>query len=126
MKKVKVKAGVLQEFIRQIMSESWAGDEAMPTVINEPPLEAEPAIIEPRTETQVADSDLPVDDDEWTPGNLVQLGMAMKQLAERVPDSQIAYLWPRLRRLVEKANENVDNQAYAPSLEQMETVETQQ
>lgn len=119
--KVTVKAKVLQAFIRQALEESWAGEEANPTVINEPPLEYEPAVIEPSTVTQVADSYLPVDDDEWRPGNLIQLGMAMKQLAERVPDSQIGYLWPRLRRLVEKANENIDDEALAPSLDQTET-----
>lgn len=111
---VKVKASVLKDFIKTAMDESWVGAEAMPPKPTNAPIEFEPAIIQPKTETQVADSDLPVDDREWAPGNLVQLGMAMKQMAERVPDSQIGYIWPRLCLLVQKSIENVRDPALPP------------
>lgn len=107
--KVKIKGSILQNFVKGALTESWVGSEAMPSKPNNAPIEFEPSIIQPKTETQVADSDLPVDDKEWNPGNLVQLGMAMKQMAERVPDSQIPYIWPRLCLLVQKAIENVQD-----------------
>lgn len=113
--KVRVKKSVLQKFIAKMMEENWTGQEAMPTVINEPPMEAEPVVIEPSTDTQVADTSLPVDDDDWAPGNLQQLGMALKQLAESVPEGQIGYFWPRAKLLVDKARKNVEGDGWMAS-----------
>ncbi len=115
--KIRIKAGVLKQFIRKAIDESWTGEEAMPSVINEPPLEYEPAIIDPKPETQVADTELPVMDDDWQPGNLQMLGMAMKQVAEQVPDGQIQYVWPRLKLLIQKAQENVEGLAHSTDID---------
>lgn len=121
--RVKIKAGVLKAFIRQAIDEGWTGEEAMPTSVEPPPEVMEPVPINPATETQVADSDLPVDDDEWQPGNPAQMGLAMKQIAEQIPDGQIGYVWPRLKLLIQKAQENVEGQALAPEVAPMETQE---
>jgi len=119
MPKVKISKKELRSFLTQIpeskraeagkLIESWIGGDAMPATSMKPPLELdEPAIVSPAAETQVADTDLPLGDDEWAPGNDKELAMAMKQLAQYVPEGQIGWFWPRVKRLVDKTNDNVD------------------
>lgn len=119
MSKVKISKKELRSFLAQVpeskreevgkLFESWIGGDAMPAKSMKPPLELdEPVVVSPASETQVSDTDLPLGDNEWAPGNRKELAMAMKQLAQYVPEGQIGWFWPRLKRLVDKTNDNVD------------------
>lgn len=119
-KKIVVSKKELKEFLNKLSSvkneknvqemlESWIGADAMPAKSSKPVLDdEEAAIVSPLANKQVSDTDLPVGDDKWMPGNVRELGMAMKQLAEYIPEGQISFFWPRVKTLIDKANDNLD------------------
>lgn len=132
---MKIKKQDLKQLISEIVSgrsheekkdffkllESWIGADAMPSKTGKAPLEVEhpsdePAIVSPEADRQFADTDLPIGDDKWVPGNLKELGMAMKQLTEYIPEGQIGYFWPRVKSLIDKANENIDQTRISQTL----------
>lgn len=109
---MKVKAKALKDLIQEIMdgkiNESWNGADSMPMKPNEPTKEEQASIVQPSTETQVSDTDLPINDENWRPGNLKEMGMAMKQMAEHIPESQIGFVWMKLKKIIDKSLDNVD------------------
>ncbi len=132
---MKIKKNDLRQLISEIVSgeteekkkdffnmlESWIGADAMPSKTGKAPLEVEypnddPAVVSPAADRQFSDTDLPVGDDKWTPGNLKELGMAMKQIAEYIPEGQIDFFWPRMKTLIDKANENIDQTRISQTL----------
>lgn len=122
---MKIKAIDLKKYISKYLdskiNESWVGQDAMPMKPEDADLELDDiSIIQPSTSRQVADTNLPVNDDDWCPQNLKELGMAMKQLAEHVPESQIKFLWGSLLKLVDKSIENTDTSLTAPKLKDMD------
>lgn len=122
---MKVKVKELKELLSQIMdgsiNESWTGADSMPPKANNPLPEEQAAIIQPSAETQVADTELPVGDDKWRPGNLRELGMAMKQLAEHVPESQISFVWVKLKKVIDESLDNIDQAAMEPRVADIST-----
>ena len=99
--------------IANIRLKEWQDGSA---VVNELPLEMEPSIISPKSQTQVSDTDLPIEDEKWSPGNLDELGRAMKQMAQRVPDTKVEWFYARLRNLINKAIDETDEERMAPRL----------
>lgn len=51
--------------------------------------------IEPSAEMdiQLHDKEFPIDDDSWSPNNNKELGSALKQLAEKVPNRIVSEFW---------------------------------
>lgn len=98
--------------------EEWRSmDNSGLAVINEPPLEREPSVIDPKSQIQVADENMPIDDQEWIPGNNPELGRAMRQMSEMVPEGQIEWLYVKLRRLIDSSIDNEDEARMKPRLE---------
>lgn len=98
----------------------WKSQDNHPAVVNEPPVEKGLTVIDPKSDIQVSDENLPVYDSEWTPGTPTELGMAMKQLAEQIPESEMKWFYIKVRRLVDDAMDNVDAERMRPRLDDME------
>lgn len=51
--------------------------------------------IQPTAETdlQLHDKELPIEDDSWSPNNSKELGSALKQLSEKIPNRIVAEFW---------------------------------
>jgi hypothetical protein len=86
-------------------------------IINEPPAEAIP--VNSAAETQVSMVELPIMDSNWFPGNRVELGNAMKQMAEMVPDKEVIWFYSRLRKLIDDAIDREDVERMQPRLGKM-------
>lgn len=98
----------------------WKNIDNRPAVINEPPVEKEPAVIDPKSSLQVVDENMPIEDSDWIPGNLQELGRAMKQMSQMVPDSQIEWFYSKSKRLVDKAIDQEDETRMQPRLNDMQ------
>lgn len=96
--------------------EEWRSMDSRPALVTEPPLEKEPSVINPKSDIQVSDENLPIDDQEWIPGNNAELGRAMKQMAEMVPEGQIEWFYVKLRRLIDSSIDNEDEGRMKPRL----------
>lgn len=88
-----------------------------PAIQNEPQMmEKEPAVIDPKSDIQVSNQNLPITDSSWTPGNNTELGIAMRQMSEQVPEGQLEWFYTKLRRLVDKTLDNEDEARMQPRL----------
>ncbi len=120
---IKIKKKVLEQFLKKMeleINESWTGASAMPQKPDSRifPEEAINAI-QPATERQVSDTTLPVSDEDWVPKHRKEMGMAMKQMADYIPDSQIKFVWKRLKKIIDKSINNTDITRVQPKIEDM-------
>jgi hypothetical protein len=118
---IKIKKKYLEAIIDGLSDKKlkeWKSEDSRPAVVNEPTIEMEPAIISPKSETQVSDEELPINDPEWVPGNPHELGMAMRQLSEMVPESETEWFYARLRNLIDKAIDRVDEERMQPRVDE--------
>ncbi len=96
--------------------QEWRSMDSRPAIVNEPPIEREPSIIDPKSDIQVSDENMPIDDDEWIPGSPTELGRAMKQMSDHVPEEQIEWFYSKLRHLIDGAIDNEDEARMKPRL----------
>jgi len=94
----------------------WKSMDSRPAIVNEPPIEKEPSVIDPKSHIQVSDENMPIDDDSWIPGNNTELGRAMKQMSDMVPETQIEWFYVKLRRLIDSSIDNEDEGRMKPRL----------
>lgn len=107
--------------IDEYLSE-WRSMDNHPAIVNEPPMEQDIAVIDPKSEIQVVDENMPVNDENWVPGNNVELGKAMKQMADNIPESQLEWFYSRLKRLIDKTLDQVDEERMGPRLGHQEEI----
>lgn len=121
MEKIVIKRRDLNKIIKNIaemqLKKEWRSEDSRPAVLNEPPLEMDAAVIDPKAENQPSDESMPIEDRHWIPGNKSELGKAMKQLAEHIPESEIQWFYSRLKRLLDKAIDQVDGQRMQPRID---------
>ena len=118
--------GVIEEIANHLFEENkldlmarieeFRSMDSRPALVNEPPLEKEPSVIDPKSHIQVSDENMPIDDQEWTPGNNMELGRAMKQMSDMVPEGQIEWFYAKLRRLIDSSIDNEDEGRMKPRL----------
>jgi hypothetical protein len=58
--------------------------------------------------TQLSADRPPIEDEDYSPANLVELSRAAHELAKQVPDSQIKFFYEEMKRLIEQAIEKND------------------
>jgi hypothetical protein len=123
MEKITIKRAHLDQMIKNIakmrLQKEWRSEDSRPAVLNEPPLEMDSAVLDPKAETQVSDETMPIEDRDWVPGNVAELGKAMKQLSQSIPESQFEWFYSRLKRLVDKSIDQVDAERMQPRLDTM-------
>jgi len=94
----------------------WRARDNKPAIENETPLEKEPSVIDPKSSLQVVDENMPIDDSNWIPGNNLELGRAMKQMSEMIPEAQIEWFYTKLRRLIDNTLDQEDEARMQPRL----------
>lgn len=94
----------------------WRSIDNRPAVVNEPPAEFSPSIIDPKSETQVSDENMPIADSKWTPGNKSELGRALKQMADSVPDDKVEWAYLKIRTIIDKSIDSEDEGRMRPRL----------
>jgi hypothetical protein len=106
--KIIIKREALEQYIKETITDgNWPmPSEPHPSVVNEPPLRDDYAVITPAAQTQVSEPNMPVEDEEWAPGNNNELRKASSQLVEQVPEGQREWFWGRLKNLVMKTQED--------------------
>lgn len=113
---LKIRASDLKQFIREaldgpIQIESWVGADGAPSKPDNftYPTDHDAEVpIDPKTSDQVVDTNLPVDDPKWSPRSRMEMGMALKQLSEHIPEGQFQFVWARVKNIIDKALENTD------------------
>lgn len=107
------------ESIASSLFNEWRSEDNNPAIVNEPEveMEKEPTIIDPKSNLQVVDQNMPIDDSNWIPGNNLELGKAMKQMAEMVPESQLEWFYTKLRRLIDSSIDQEDEVRMQPRLD---------
>ncbi len=96
---------ILQSIIRDIINNNmkeWKSMDNVPRLSNQ---EDFIGIIDqtPKVQTQVFSQRMPIEDQDWVPGNNIELGFAMKQFSELVPESQIEWYYESIKRLIDDA-----------------------
>lgn len=97
----------------------WRSSDNKPAITNEPPLDkdlGDLAIIDPKSSIQVSDENMPINDRNWVPANSKDLGKAMRQMADMVPETQIEWFYTKLRRLVDSSIDQEDEMKMRPRL----------
>lgn len=98
--------------------DEWRSMDNKPAVVTEPDaLDKEPVAIDPKSNLQVVDEDMPIEDRKWIPGNPDELARAMRQMAGLVPEGQIEWFYLKLRHLIDKSIDNEDEARMKPRLE---------
>lgn len=124
--KITIKKEALNKFIANIVDKKfndfikeWRSEDNVPdptpAIVTEPAAD-DPAVIDPKTDEQVHDLSMPIEDKQWVPGNLQELGLAMKQMSDWVPDSEIKWFYPRLKKLIDKCLDRTDEDRMQPRL----------
>lgn len=93
-----------------------------PAIVNEPPMVREPVPVDPKTDLQAADENVPVEDKDWVPGNPQELTLAMRKMAGMVPEGQIDWFYAQVKRFIDKALDNEDGERMMPRLRDGEQV----
>lgn len=96
--------------------QEWRNQDNRPAIVNEPPLERDLAVIDPKSQLQPSDENMPVDDPDWSPGNPGELARAMKQMADRVPEAEIEWFYTKLKALIDRAMDQADEARMQPRL----------
>jgi len=118
---MKIKRKYLNKFIEKLVEqrfEEWSSEDNVPSplIVNEPPIGSTISDIQPAPETQVSAIEVPINDNDWQPGNNQQLGWALKQMAEMVPESEIAWFYAKVRNLIDKSIDHIDSTRMEPRL----------
>ncbi len=112
---VKIKRDALQEFLKNTLfemdnvqygmydrpgasSKEQEGDTAETTIPEEVPVQPAEMMA-----TQLADERPPIEDDEFVPNNVEELGRAVKAMSGQVPSDRVAQFYKDVQRAVEKS-----------------------
>ena len=115
------KAITTRDAVRQLIEQAVGlthptdSREKNPAIINEPAPSIETPIVpfDSRTEQEIVASP-PIDDEEYMPANLVDLGKAAEALAIQVPPEMLESFYKDLKRLVEVTKEKQKKRDEAP------------
>lgn len=99
-KKIFVTKGALTSMIKRLVKET-----ADPAFITEPPVAAPPIESDPRSEQQVDQGMLPVEDPEWEPSTQEELANAVAQYIAQTPEKELGDVWKDLKGVVDDAVE---------------------
>ena len=99
-KKIYVTKAALGRMIKRLVKEN-----ADPAFITEPPVADAPIESDPRSEHQVEQGMLPVEDPEWEPSTQEELSGAIAQYISRTPDKELGDVWKDLKSVVDDAEE---------------------
>lgn len=118
---MKIKRKHLNSFIEKFVKanlEEWRTEDntPAPAVVNEPFEVGDVVEVEPLSDTQLAPTSLPIQDKKWKPGNLHELGLALRQIADMVPESEISWFYAKVHNLVNKSLDRVDTKRMEPRL----------
>ncbi len=120
---IKIKKAELDIIIESISSslfEQWKiknNEDENPAIEVEPPLDRELTIIDPKSDIQFSGQNLPIKDPNWVPGNKQDLGMAMRQMSEMVPENQMDWFYSKMRKLIDHALDQEDGGRMEPRLD---------
>lgn len=106
-----IASGMFQDQVNE-----WRNQDMQPAIINEPPVEKGLTVIDPKSDLQVADENMPIDDSDWKPGNPGELARAMKQMAGMVPEGSIEWFYDKVKLLVDKSLDHEDQERMQPRL----------
>ena len=106
---VKVKRSILKNYLRKALFEQFSAQGYQPsdedsddliTVPTELPLNASEQMA-----TQLSKDRPPIEDDEFIPSSVTELGLAADAIGQMVPDDQVEYFYLRLKDLLDNAIE---------------------
>lgn len=87
----------------------WRSEDSKPAISNElPPNDMMPSIVDPKAKNQPSELSLPIQDPDWKPHNITELGNAMKQLAQMIPEEEIDWFYSKIRTMIDTALDRVD------------------
>lgn len=116
--KFKIKKKELEQIISSL-SEEYVNESILDitdATVYEPSVEDNEKLIsvEPKTDLQIADENMPIGDKNWLPSNKKELLLSTKQLVSEIPESQVLWFYQRLKGLVDKAISQEDQKYLQP------------